>query len=321
MDVVLPITDATLLDLLAERASVPAVIPFPSQEAVRAIGDKHRVMAAAAGVGIAVPRQWPLHRSDDALPGDLRFPLVVKPHRTVVQLVSGPMQLRVGYAADLGALTDRLAALPAEAFPVLLQERVVGPGIGVFLLRWNGRTIAQFSHRRLREKPPSGGVSVYRESIAMDPELLARTERLLDAFHWQGVAMVEYKLDERSGTPYIMEINGRLWGSLQLAVDSGVNFPAILVEAAAGDATAARSAGPYRVGVRSRWFWGDVDQLISRLRRSRRALALPPGAPGRLHALLEFLVASLRAREEEVFRWDDPRPFLRESRTWLTGHA
>ena len=319
VDVVLPITDATLLQLLPRRDSVGAVIPFPSVDAVRAIGDKHRVMEAADAVGIAVPRQWLLRRADDPLPGDLRLPLVVKPHRTVVQLAEGPVQLRVAYAADVRALTSTLAALPAEAFPVLLQERVVGPGVGVFLLRWNGRTLAQFSHRRLREKPPSGGVSVYRESIAMDPELLARTERLLDRFEWQGVAMVEYKVDGRSGTPYIMEINGRLWGSLQLAIDAGVNFPVQLVEAATTEPPVARSAAAYRVGVRSRWFWGDVDQLISRLRRTRRALALPPDAPGRLRALLEFLAASLRPWEEEVFRWSDPRPFLRESRLWLTG--
>lgn len=46
----------------------------------------------------------------------------------------------------------------------------------------------------------------------MDEALYERTINLLDAFGWSGVAMVEYKVDERSGEPVLMEINGRFWG-------------------------------------------------------------------------------------------------------------
>ena len=37
--------------------------------------------------------------------------------------------------------------------------------------------------------------------------------------------MMEYKQDRRTGTPLLMEVNGRFWGSLQLAIDAGVDFP------------------------------------------------------------------------------------------------
>ena len=311
--VVLPITDESLLALLSVRDSVGAPIPFPSLEQVRAIGDKKRVLDAAASVGVAVPRQWVVGFGG-APPLDVTFPLVVKPHRSVVGNTRRE-RLRVTYARNHEDLRRRLIALPADAYPLLLQQRIVGPGVGVFVLRWDGRTVAAFSHRRLREKPPSGGVSVYRESIALDPELLTRTERLLDAFQWQGVAMVEYKVDQATATPYLMEINGRLWGSLQLAVDAGVDFPVLLVDAARGRLP--EMPVRYRIGVRSRWFWGDVDQLLSRLSRSRRGLALPPTVPGRWRAIGDFMAASLRPSEEEVFRLDDPMPFVRESLDWL----
>ena len=54
-------------------------------------------------------------------------------------------------------------------YPSLIQERIVGPGIGVFVLCDHGRLLAAFAHRRLREKPPSGGASVLCESVAVDP--------------------------------------------------------------------------------------------------------------------------------------------------------
>ena len=47
--------------------------------------------------------------------------------------------------------------------------------------------------------------------------------------------MVEYKRDSSTGQPYLMEVNGRFWGSLQLAIDSGVDFPRILVACALGE--------------------------------------------------------------------------------------
>jgi hypothetical protein len=126
-------------------------------------------------------------------------------------------------------------------------------------------------------------------------------------------------LDSASGLPYLMEINGRLWGSLQLAIDAGVDFPKLLVEAVLGG-----SAAPvidYKTGVRSRWEWGDVDHLLASLLHSPRSLALPAGAHHRrrVRALAGFLRAFGRSNRPEVFRLRDPAPFLRETRDWFHG--
>ena len=127
--------------------------------------------------------------------------------------------------------------------------------------------------------------------------------------------MIEYKVDSATGTPFLMEINGRFWGSLQLAIDSGVDFPALLAAVATGASPGAVT--DYRVGVRSRWWWGDVDQLLSRIRRSNTALGLPPGSTGRFRSLLEFLKFWRRGDRNEVFRWSDPAPFFRETVQWF----
>jgi predicted ATP-grasp superfamily ATP-dependent carboligase len=216
--------------------------------------------------------------------------------------------------ADAGALAAVLGEMPADAYPLLVQERIVGPGVGVFLLIWQGQVRAAFAHRRIREKPPGGGVSVVRESIVADPRLLALSEELLKQFDWEGVAMVEYKVDARTQTPYIMEINGRFWGSLQLAIDAGVDFPALLIDVLQGRQT---SLPAYHAGVRTRWWWGDVDHLIARLRHSDAALALDPGAPTRSRAVLDFLAAFRPGYRNEILRWRDPMPAFRETLDWL----
>lgn len=123
--------------------------------------------------------------------------------------------------------------------------------------------------------------------------------------------MVECKRDLDRGGWRAMEINGRFWGSLQLAIDSGVDFPRLLADAAL---SADLQAPPeWTQGVRLRWEWGDVDHLLIRMRRSATELSLPPGSPSRIGALLAFLAHRARTDRFEVFRIHDPMPFAVET--------
>lgn len=300
--VLLPITDASVEAILAGcRRSPPFVsLPFPDLRTYRQASDKAAMLDCARRAGLAVPETLKLEHAEASLPGAGFFPAVLKPHRSVVarrhcnvQFVGTPNQCRAA-----------LVTLPAAAFPVLLQRPVRGPGEGLFMLRWNGRVVAEFAHRRLREKPPEGGVSVYRESIALDGALAEAGRRMLQDLDWQGVAMIECKRDAVTGRHVLMEVNGRLWGSLQLAIDAGVDFPALLVACALGREVP--TVTRYRVGVRSRWFWGDVDHLYLRLRNGG-------GAAGKLSALRDFLRIAPGTNKEEIWRWRDPAPFLLES--------
>lgn len=319
-DVLIPVTDVSMSSVLKHRNLFSnVIIPFPDLEAYRGISDKRRVLEKAGRLGIRVPRQTVVN-SPEAVAGFSTsacppFPVVVKPSRSVVTAGGELIKTSVQYADDRDELDARLGSLPESAFPVLLQERIEGPGMGVFLLLWRGELLAAFAHRRLREKPPSGGVSVLRESVPLAPELRERSKQLLEAFDWRGVAMAEYKLDAGSGEPVLMEVNGRFWGSLQLAIDSGVDFPRLLVQAALEKHP--EPTFEYRTGVRCRWLWGDVDHLITRLRHSRRALKLPPEAPSRGASVLEFLRSFAPGTRAEVFRWTDPRPALHEGWKWL----
>jgi predicted ATP-grasp superfamily ATP-dependent carboligase len=314
IDLLLPVTEAALLALLPERDRIATVLPFPDMASFQRLCDKSEVANVARSLGISVPSTIVV-RSRAAFAeldvSQLRFPLVIKPHRSVTQ---GPTRHKAGVlrAPDLQALKSGLDTIPDDAFPALLQERIVGPGIGIFVLLIGGEPRAAFAHRRIREKPPWGGVSVYRESIPLDSELLARSVELLRCFEFTGAAMVEYKVDASTQIPYIMEINGRLWGSLQLAIDAGVDFPALLVEAALN--TGERVSSPNYKCTRSRWFWGDVDSLLLRLRGASDENS---ETPSRLTACIDFLRAFGPRTRNEVFRWRDPLPALRETLDWV----
>jgi predicted ATP-grasp superfamily ATP-dependent carboligase len=311
IDVLLPVTDITTFLVTRNRARFGAcAVPFADADIVELAADKIALMESAAHLGVPAPRSVVVSDPGNVPQTDFSYPLVIKPRQSRVRTGARWVSTSVGYAHDREGLLRDLAARSPHDFPLMLQERIIGPGVGVFACYHEGRPIALFSHRRLRERPPWGGVSVLAESIPMCPLARESAIRLLDGLKWHGVAMVEFKRDVRDGVPKLMEINGRFWGSLQLAVDSGVDFPRLLVQ---GVETGRFEPQPaYRVGVRTRWLWGDVDSLLVSLFASAAA----PEPPRRLRAAIQFLKFFGAGLHYDNPKWSDPMPFLFESYAW-----
>lgn len=320
IDVLLPMTEISTLLLTQARDQLPpqVSIPFPDAQTVALAADKSRVLALAQSIGIPIPATIVVEGVDDIDDAIARsqFPAVFKPARSRCWDGKEWISSGTGYCTTAGELRSRLTALHPALFPVLIQERIEGRGTGVFLCRSQDGVIARFAHRRLREKPPSGGVSVLCESAEADPVALRHAVQLLDSIQWLGVAMVEFKHHEPDGSLRLMEINGRFWGSLQLAIDAGVNFPQLAVDIAQG---VARPVAGYRLGVRSRWWWGDVDAMLSLLLKSRASLNLPPQHPGRWRTLASFLRLWQADTRYELERCDDRQPAWLAARRWLRG--
>jgi hypothetical protein len=109
-----------------------------------------------------------------------------------------------------------------------------------------------------------------------------------------------------------MEINGRVWGSLPLAVKSGVDFPAKLAELHLGGpgTFGAGNGGPAQIGVRSRNLGLELVWIASVLRKRRRYPFLP--APARWDGVRAALRLPRPRDGYDVLSLDDPRPGLAE---------
>jgi len=313
--VLIPADDITLSMVAQARPELEdaTTLPFPDVDTIQLAHDKAAVMSLAVDLGIPVPKTVVVQDSIDTRSVIRRvgLPAVVKPRFSKFlsggQWKSGSPVSYVHTAAELEAACR--AAQAIAPFP-LVQEFVPGEGRGVFLLMNRGQLRVAFAHRRLREKPPGGGVSVLSESVELEPELLGYAERILHGLKWHGVAMVEFKRDIRDGTTKLLEINGRFWGSLQLAVDAGVDFPYLLYRLATeGDVEPILT---YHIGRRLRWWLGDIDWLLLRLREHT-------GLMGRIGALTEFARSAGPRTRGEVLRPDDPVPACLELVQYTTA--
>jgi predicted ATP-grasp superfamily ATP-dependent carboligase len=210
------------------------------------------------------------------------------------------------YAESVTELLSAVRAHTRGGYWPLIQGYVPGRGKAVAAVFDDGRPISWFAYERLRDVRPSGSGSSLRRSIALDPRLREPAERLLARWKWRGPAMVEFRDD---GTdPCLMEVNGRFWGSLELAVLAGADFPRVWVCLLTGASLASTSA--YTEGVTVRWLLGDLKYLL-------HALIGPPAGyrgpfPTRLDALKAVCGPQPRGTRLETWNRADRWPALGE---------
>ncbi len=233
VDLVIPTTDDAILPLALARKRFEGLckLAIPDEEALRLVTDKHETLALARELGVPTPPTYVATTVEEArdVAHLLPWPMVLKAQRSRSLTSDGEILKTgpVGYANNVKELIEEIQRLQ-QFGPVLVQKYCEGSGLGVELLAHEGRTLAAFQHRRLAEIPITGGASALRESVPLNPELYEYSRRLVEALRWTGLLMVEFKVSKHETT--LMEINGRVWGSLPLAVHSGMDFPARLAE-------------------------------------------------------------------------------------------
>ena len=126
------------------------------------------------------------------------------------------LKLPVRRAHDITTLEHLLAEVYPHSAILLVQELIPGDSFGVSAVCDRGRPVAWFAHRRIREMPPSGGVSTVCESIPLPRRHVDACMKLIEDTSWHGPVMFEFKGDPE-GDAWLIEVNGRLWGSVQLA--------------------------------------------------------------------------------------------------------
>ncbi len=215
------------------RLSVDTLLP--DERTFEIASDKRLTFEHARRAGIPIPKTDCISRWTDFRP-----PLVLKHVRSGAVVARTPAEA-----------AERIGALNGNGKDYLVQEYVEGRnGYGYFGFFWHGKEVAYFMHERLVQFPKEGGPSVLARSIRND-RLRHLGKTLLESLAWHGVAMVEFKRSDRDGELYLMEINPKLWGSLDLAIASGADFPVWIARALVEGSFP--KPGDYETGVTYQW--------------------------------------------------------------------
>lgn len=267
--VVLPMTERSALLLDAERAQWEAagiIIGAGAMEMLVRAFDKGQTIEYARDCGVRTPLTRIPESFEETISAveEMGFHCVIKPRWSSALNGTTLHPNRVpAYVNGRDGLKQIILARKQGSHWPLVQKIVTGQGKGVSTIFDRGRPLVWFAHERMRDTRPTGSGSNLRRAIPITPRLLEPAERLLSAMNWHGPAMVEFK-DDGVAQPCLMEVNGRFWGSLQLAIDAGVNFPVLWLALVRGEKI--HPVSKYAEGVYLRWLWGDVKRFAWILR-------------------------------------------------------
>jgi predicted ATP-grasp superfamily ATP-dependent carboligase len=317
VEVVLPLTERSCLlcNLARDEWNDAGIVVgcAPDETLMRAF-DKAETLRLAALADVRIPLTVSPSSGHEARAAAeaIGYPCVIKPRFSNAWTGDGFLPDRgCAYAASPEDLERALdSRCQGDLWP-LVQAYVPGRGAGVFALCDRGRVLAWFAHERLRDVRPSGSGSSVRRSVPLSARLREPAERLLASMAWHGPAMVEFR-DEDGQPPCLMEVNGRFWNSLQLAIEAGVDFPRLWLAVLRGEDVTPPAA--YDEGVTVRWLWGDVKRLLYVFAGPPRGC--PTTYPTVWQGMREVLGPQTPASRLETWQRGDPWPAVGE---WVQG--
>lgn len=270
-DMLIPTDDQTLTAMTEHYDDFKDMlhVACPPPPITRLVLNKVSTLEIAQKCGVRVPKTVVVSNSAQLsdLARSFPFPWVLKP---------ADKETRIEETKSFTLATADEIALKfptAREFtpPMLLQEYCVGAGVGVEMLMHEGNCLAVFQHRRLKELPYTGGVSVTAVAEHPDPALVESSLALLRALQWEGVAMVEFKVNPNDGGAVLMEVNGRYWGTISLPILAGIDFPLYHWQVVHGE----RPEIPrtYAAGTKWRWTVGYLDRIYCLMSAARGSAA------------------------------------------------
>ena len=108
--------------------------------------------------------------------------------------------------------------------PIMLQKYYSGKGFSHTFLSKNGEILYDNFHERIHEPILGGGSSYRKLVINVNKRIITESRKLVNKMNWNGIGYLEYKIDKNSGKYYLMEMNGRPWGSIMLDLDNNFNY-------------------------------------------------------------------------------------------------
>jgi predicted ATP-grasp superfamily ATP-dependent carboligase len=257
-DVIFPMLEDTMLLLAKHKLKLQCQMGFSDYETLQIAADKSLLVQHAIEHKIPCPKTFFITKPEDIqeCASTIDFPTILKPSRGA----SGKGILSVDFPALLPAIAYEYFGKDG---PFLLQEKIP------YDERYSVAILMNYDHklrrccvlRVIRAFPMETGPSTFVISVER-PDLVKLGELLLESIGFYGIAEIEFVIDKRDNSPKLMEINPRFWGSLQGAINAGVDFPNLL-NTMIRDGDIEKSLS-YKTGIRCRYIlYTDLMRLIT----------------------------------------------------------
>lgn len=231
-DFLIPVNDTALTickefdHRISEKTTIATVNDDVAHQYCR---DKSALLKLCATLGIAVPKSELIHSIEDLNKiKNIIYPCIIKPVSSKVYRDGKIFSYGVKKIKTEAKLVDFVRE-NIHTLPMMIQENLSGGfGLGFNFIAKDGEILNAYIHQRINEAW-GGGQSTYRKTLPLHSYDLDKiAEKIVREIKWNGIGMLEFLILD--GTPYIMELNGRAWGSIELGVFSKCNLPLDLIK-------------------------------------------------------------------------------------------
>jgi len=317
IELIIPATDWTLLPLSVARADFQNVcrLALPPQAALELTADKYQTIELARQTGVPVPPTLLVKSGQDlSALATSNYPAVVKDRFSARWQGNRAVTGTTAYVYSREELAAKVSERLAACGDVLVQPFMAGAGIGFSCFVAAGELYLPFEWRRIREVDPRGSGSSARQSIRLDARVSEFSRSLVLAAGFEGIAMVEFKQNPGTGEAYLMEINGRPWGSLGLPIACGIDYPNWLADWYLKGTLPPKQI-EYREGVVCRRLVGELTHLANV--RAGKPKNWPARYPSFWGTLLRVGIPWYPGMCYDDLSWRDPRPGIAGVRHWF----
>jgi predicted ATP-grasp superfamily ATP-dependent carboligase len=241
---------------------------LPPFETFTIAHDKFKTISFCREIGIQTPEVFTDYSGNDirSIAGHLRYPVVIKAKSGVgvatgLRYANNASEL-VRFYEEVSSFQSKTGASNFEA--PMIQEFIPGFIHDACTLTNHGKVVAILTQRRHVMSPIYGGVGAVNVTTH-NKELADLARRILEALPWHGPAQIEFKYDERDKRYKLIEINPKLWGTLDLSIKAGVDFPGMIRDILLEKEI--RWSGDYPEGLRYKFFFPQALTAYTQLKR------------------------------------------------------
>lgn len=230
-DVLLPVTEAGIQFTAQNRGTLAGEIklpPLPSPEAIETVINKFSLARWLGQNGFPTPETF-LYTSITTAKKDLkqlRFPVLLKP-------IVGGNGIGIRRFDQPGELLAALHSSLPEAGFWILQSYVRGRDVDCSVLCHDGKILAHTMQTGLHPRRNPFAVDGATR-FAPHAAAFAQVEKTMAAIHWNGIAHLDMREDERDGRIHTVDFTVRFWATLLGSLAAGVNFPHLACLSALG---------------------------------------------------------------------------------------
>lgn len=218
VSVVVPLVDEELI-AACELEDSGIVVLVPRREFIATCLDKHFLMQRLQSLGIGAPSS---RVASDGIEG-LEYPVVVKPR-------TGRGSRGLAFAGSPEELHAALTGSDYDPGQLLIQDSVQGPEFTVSVVVWRDGEVQAVVPKEIIVKKGITRLAVTRHNAAIDHTC----REIQTHLRADGPFNVQLRIDARSGTPKVFEINPRYSTTVSLTLAAGIDEVGGLLRQALG---------------------------------------------------------------------------------------